>query len=74
MNQRLHPAQSYLFTVRLWWEDLGEGQSEWRGVVKLVADGEEHFFRDWGTLGRLMAGLLPPVESMLVADQEQADS
>ena len=58
MNQRPQPAHSHLFTVRLWWEDLGQGRSEWRGMVKLVTNGEEHCFRDWGTLGRLIEGML----------------
>jgi hypothetical protein len=58
MNKRPPSAHSYLFTVRLWWEDLGQGQMEWRGVVKLVTSGEEHFFRDWGTLSQLMAGMV----------------
>lgn len=58
MTQRSHPAHSYLFTVRLWWEDLGDGQMEWRGVVKLVTSGEEYFFRDWATLGQLLEGIV----------------
>lgn len=37
---------SHLFTVRLWFEDLGEGQYEWRGEVRDVATGHQHFFRD----------------------------
>ena len=47
-------TRSYLYTVRLWPEDLGDGAWEWRGVVKLVATGEEHSFREWATLGLLM--------------------
>lgn len=58
MNQRPPSAPSYLFTVRVWWEDLGQGQHEWRGVVKLVTSGEEHFFRDWVTLGQVLEGLV----------------
>lgn len=58
MNQRPPSAHSYLFTVRVWWEDLGQGQREWRGVVKLVTSGEEHFFRDWAGLSQLMAGMI----------------
>lgn len=58
MNQRSPSAHSYLFTVRIWWEDLGQGQREWRGMVKLVTSGEEHFFRDWGMLGQWLAGLI----------------
>lgn len=41
---------SYLFTVRLWCEDLGDGQIRWRGQVKHVLSGEAHWFRDWKEL------------------------
>lgn len=61
MNARPQSTHSYLFTVRLWWEDLGQGQTEWRGVVKLVTSGEEHFFRDWEALGRLLEGMVNEV-------------
>ena len=40
-------AHSQLFIVRLWREDLGEGQLEWRGKVQHVTSGEAHYFRDW---------------------------
>ncbi len=42
--------RSQLFTVRMWLEDLGEGQREWRGKVQLVANGKACYFRDWPTL------------------------
>lgn len=63
MNPRSHPAHSYLFTVRLWWEDLGDGQWEWRGVVKLVTSGEEYFFRDWDGLKGVMTALTGALEN-----------
>ena len=53
MHQR--PPRSYLYTVRLWPEDLGDGVWEWRGVVKVVATGEEHAFREWDGLKEIMA-------------------
>ena len=43
-------AASYMFTVRLWHEDLGNGVREWRGEVKDVARAEQHYFRDWHAL------------------------
>ena len=51
-NQPL--ARSHLYTIRLWPEDLGDGVWEWRGMVKHVASGKEHYFRDWGALKELM--------------------
>lgn len=41
------PDPSYLFTVRVWREDLGNGHVEWRGKVQHVTSGEAYYFRDW---------------------------
>lgn len=46
--RKLTPAVvSHMFTVRLWFEDLGDGRHEWRGEVREVSTGHQHFFRDW---------------------------
>jgi hypothetical protein len=52
--------RSYLFTVRLWLEELGNGKSEWRGKVQQVTSGEVRYFRDWSTLIVFLQMLLPP--------------
>ncbi len=41
---------SHLFTVRLWREHLGKGESEWRGKVEYVPSREARYFRDWSAL------------------------
>jgi hypothetical protein len=41
---------SKLFTLRVWREDLGHGQAEWRGQLEHVLSGEAHYFRDWQTM------------------------
>lgn len=43
-------AESQLFVVRLWPEDLGQGQTDWRGKIQHVNSGETRYFRDWPTL------------------------
>ena len=48
-SERLR-ATSHLFTVRLWSEDLGGDQVEWRGQVTHVLSGEAHYFREWQEL------------------------
>lgn len=57
-EQEQHP-HSHLFTLRVWEEKLGAGETEWRGRVQDVASGETLFFRDWpgliATLRRLIA-------------------
>jgi len=50
MRKPAQSVSSHLFTVRLWQEDLGDGQHEWRGEVKDVASGQQHAFRDWDKL------------------------
>jgi hypothetical protein len=44
-----------LFTVRVWQEDRGDGQSEWRGRVQHLLSGEARYFRDWQTLVAFIA-------------------
>jgi hypothetical protein len=51
---------SHLFTLRVWLEDLGGGQSEWRGKVQHVLSGEARYFRDWDTLITYLQDMLPP--------------
>ena len=63
MDQDQTPARTHLFTVRLWLEELGEGQTEWRGEVHYVVSGEVRYFRDWPTLVALVQAMLPKKES-----------
>jgi hypothetical protein len=55
--------RSHLFTVRVWAEELGAGQTEWRGRVQHVTSGEVHYFRDWTTLAALLPAMLPEVDA-----------
>ena len=53
------PARTHLFTVRVWLEELGAGQTEWRGEVRDVLSGEVRYFRDWPALVTLLQAMLP---------------
>ncbi len=58
-NEADQPAQaSHLFTLRFWPEDLGSGQTDWRGKAQHVNSGEARYFRDWPTLEAFVEGLL----------------
>ena len=48
-SEPLRP-RSHLFTVRLWLEPLGDGQTEWRGKVQHLPCGEARCFREWSSL------------------------
>jgi hypothetical protein len=50
--------RSHLFMLRLWPEDLGSGQIDWRGSIQHVNSGEARYFRDWPTLEAFVQGLL----------------
>lgn len=50
MEQEQQHPRPHLFTLRLWQEDLGNGEAEWRGRVQNVASGDTVFFRDWSSL------------------------
>ena len=54
--------QSQLFTLRLWAEDLGDGQAEWRGQVQHVISGETRYFREWPALIAWLVAMLPPTQ------------
>jgi hypothetical protein len=58
MDETHRYHSSHLFTVRLWAEDLGSGQAEWRGRVQHVSSGEARYFRDWPTLVALLLAML----------------
>jgi hypothetical protein len=59
MDKAQPAARTHLFTVRVWLEELGAGQREWRGEVRDVVSGEVRYFRDWPTLVALVQAMLP---------------
>jgi hypothetical protein len=63
MDQTQFPSRAHLFTVRMWFENVGTGQMEWRGEVHDVASGERRYFREWPALVAILQALLPNQES-----------
>ena len=63
MDKGEGPYRSHLFTVRLWQEELGAGQSEWRGKVQHVLSGQTGYFRDWSMLVTYLQTMLPAADS-----------
>lgn len=63
MDQEQPHPRSHLFTVRLWAEDIGDDQREWRGRVQYVPNGEAYYFRDWPTLVVYLLKMLHQAES-----------
>jgi hypothetical protein len=65
---------THLFMLRLWSEDLGGGQTDWRGSVQHVNSGELRYFRDWPTLQAFVDGLLGRVDPQVSHADEIDDT
>lgn len=58
-----HP-RSHLFTVRVWQEEVGHDQMEWRGKVHLITNGNVCYFRGWEGLVSLLITMLSELETL----------
>ncbi len=58
MHTTNQQSRSHLFTIRVWEEEIGTGQSEWRGRVQLLTSGEIRYFREWVALVPLLRTML----------------
>ena len=57
-DREMQDTRSHLFVMRIWSEDLGDGQREWRGKVQLSPSGAVQYFRDLRSLGALVEAML----------------
>ncbi len=65
---------SHLFTVRIWQEELGDGEIEWRGKVQHVLNRETRYFRDWAMLSTCLLSLIEsPISGIALHDQERKE-
>lgn len=58
-----HP-RSHLFTVRVWQEEVGNDQTEWRGKVHLITNGNVRYFRGWEVLVPLLVTMLLELDTI----------
>lgn len=68
MDTTKQQARSHLFTIRVWEEEIGAGQSEWRGKVQSLASGEVRYFREWVSLVPLLRNML---EEIVIEQESQ---
>jgi hypothetical protein len=66
MDRSVH--NSHLFILRLWLENMGNGQTDWRGKIQHVNSGEARYFRDWATVEAFVEELLHRI------DQKESDT
>ena len=64
-----HPA--YLFTLRLWREELSQGEAEWRLQLRSVETGKTHYFRDWPSLTGLLLEMVPVTDNARPKEGEE---
>ena len=62
VRSKAQRPRPHLFMVRVWLEDLGDGNTEWRGQVKHVLSGEVRYFRDWLILITILQEMLAEPE------------
>ena len=62
--------RSHLFTVRVWQEEIGTDQTEWRGKVQLFPGGDVRYFRGWEALVPLLLMMLSESEP----DRQQGEN
>lgn len=61
-------ARSHLFLVRIWLEELGEGENEWRGRAQNIATGEAMYFREWSGLSAVLLQMVQAPHEPLNVD------
>ena len=63
MAELKHSDQAHIFILKLWQEVLDDEQShkqtEWRGRIQDVFNGETHYFRDWPTIVKFISNIFP---------------
>ena len=57
-DREIQDKRSHLFIMRIWSEELGDGQQEWRGKVQLSPTGTVQYFRGLRSLSALVESML----------------
>src|SRR2546421_6887723 len=61
MDKASQSPRSHLFTVRVWQEEVKNGQTEWRGKGKMITTGGGHYFFELGGVVALLLTMLSAV-------------
>ena len=64
MDRPSQSPRSHLFTVRVWKEEVSNGQIEWRGKVQLITNGNVRYFRGWEGLVPLLITMLLELDTL----------
>lgn len=67
-------SHSQLFSIRLWWEDMGSADREIRGEVCHVLGGGGRYFQEWATLVTYLAEKMHDLEAKPKGGDGIADS
>ena len=67
MAELKHSDRAHIFILKLWQEVIDDEQNhkqtEWRGRIQDVFNGETHYFRDWPTVVKFIENILPELEN-----------
>ena len=76
MKREARSPPTVILTLRLWHEQVGHDQSEWRGEIKNLSTGEMRYFRRWdeiAALARRMIGVHDTTSRTLPAEDTDKD-
>ncbi len=67
MAELKHSDRAHIFILKLWQEIIDDEQNhkqtEWRGRIQDVFNGETHYFRDWPTVVKFIENIMPELEN-----------
>ena len=73
MDKPFPGPHSHLFTIRVWEEEIGSNQNEWRGKIQLFTTGEVRYFREWTALASLLITMLAETQTDIGQGEDNDD-
>jgi hypothetical protein len=71
MDKSSPGPRSHLFTIRVWEEEIGSDQNEWRGKIQLFTTGDVRYFREWTALAPLLLTMLAESQTDISQREKQ---
>jgi len=73
MDKPFPGPHSHLFTIRVWEEEIGSNQNEWRGKIHLFTTGDVRYFREWTALTPLLITMLSESQTDIAQREDNDD-
>ncbi len=74
INDNPSAQKSQLFILRVWLEEVGNEQMDWRAKIQHVESNEVRYFRNWSSLEAFVEGLLRIAEQKITERDTTRDN